>query len=535
MDTLRLYGAARTESAPLKRYPLCVPPLPQIRRCSPLACLALLAGLSACVPPRAELVVANGPDVEVLDPQITSTTAGGRIFSALFEGLTRLDPATLDVTPGLAESWSKEDPSGRVWTFTLRENLRWSDGSSLTVEDVRASWRRLALPATGADYAAWMKDAEVFINLEQRSVQVHFPSPQPLFDRMCAFHALAPIPAALRNAAPGSTPKVLPCSGPYQLIERRIRDRIRVAANPHYWRDVELGFESIDFLTLDSQFTALNLFLSGDVWFTPNVPDIAVPALLREYANAFQPQAQFATYFLRFQILDGPFQDKDLRLALIHSIDRHVVAKNLGGGRPAAQSLVPPFAQGYPEVEGPNFDLDLARAALARYQKSHPGPLPYLEYLYPSSDFNRKLAEVLQQQWSVNLGVEVALANQEAKTFFPAQRGLEYQVSHSSWVGDYLDPLTFLENFVAESGNNRTGYANPEYAKLLEWAADCGDPILRFDLLAQAESLLLEEAVIVPLLLDVGQELVSPQLGGFQRNASGVIDWAALYPESQAR
>ena len=94
-----------------------------------------------------------------------------------------------------------------------------------------------------------------------------------------------------------------------------------------------------------------------------------------------------------------------------------------------------------------------------------------------------------------------------------------------------MDPLTFLENFVAESGNNRTGYANPEYAKLLEWAADCGDPVLRLDLLAQAETMLLEEAVIVPLLLDVGQELVSPQLGGFHRNASGVIDWAALYPE----
>lgn len=487
------------------------------------------------MPPRAALTVANGPDVEVLDPQITSTTAGGRIFSALFEGLTRLDPSTLEVVPGLAESWHKEDPSGRVWTFTLREDLRWSDGTPLTVEDVRASWERLALPATGADYAVWMTSAEVFANQELRSVQVHFPAPQPLFDRMCAFHALFPIPAALRNAAPGSTPDPLPCSGPYQLEERRIRDRIRVVRNPYSWRQIELGFESIDFLTLESQFTALNLFLAGEVWFTPNVPDLAVPALHREYASAFQPRPQFATYFLRFQMQEGPFQDKDLRLALIHAIDREEVARNLGGGRPAASSLVPPFTDGYPAVGGPNFDLGLAKEALSRYQKRHPEGLPHLEYLYPSSDFNRNLAEVLQQQWAANIGVQVALANQEAKTFFPAQRGLEYQVSHSSWVGDYLDPLTFLENFVAESGNNRTGFADPEYKKLLQWAADCGEPILRLDLLAQAETMLLQQAVIVPLLLDVGQELVAPQLGGFTRNASGVIDWAALYPKALAQ
>lgn len=497
--------------------------------------MVLYVGIPGCMPARAALTVANGPDVEVLDPQITSTTASSRIFSALFEGLTRLDPATLEVVPGLAESWFKEDPAGRAWIFILRDNLRWSDGSPLTVEDVRDSWKRLALPATGADYAAWMDRAEVFINKERRSVRVLFPTPQPLFDRMCAFHALSPIPAALRNAAPGSTPDPLPCSGPYQLEERRIRDRIRVIRNPYSWRQVELGFESIDFLTLESQFTALNLFLSGDVWFTPNVPDLAVPALHRDYASAFQPRPQFATYFLRFQMQHGPFQDKDLRLALIHAIDREEVARNLGGGRPAASSLVPPFIDEYSEVTGPNFDLELAKEALERYRGRHPEGLPHLEYLYPSSDFNRKLAEVLQQQWAANLGVQVALANQEAKTFFPAQRGLEYQVSHSSWVGDYLDPLTFLENFVAESGNNRTGFSDPEYGNLLQWAADCGDPVLRLDLLAQAETMLLQQAVIVPLLLDVGQELVAPQLGGFTRNASGVIDWAALYPKALAR
>lgn len=507
--------------------------LPRFQRLPVALLLASAGGILGCVPPPAELVIANGADVEVLDPQIATSTAAGRLFSALFAGLTRLDPQTLEVVPDLASSWTREDTAGTVWTFQLRPDLHWSDGSPLTVDDVVASWKRLALPATGATYGGWLADAEILPSADGQAVRIHFQSPQPLFDRMCAYHALAPIPKALREASVGSTPSPLPCSGPYRLIERRIRDRVRVAANPHHWRGRAPGFATIDFLTLDSQFTALNLFLAGDVQYAPNVPDLAVPALLREHADIFAPAPQFATYFLRFQLRDSPFRDRDLRLALIHAIDRDALSRNLGGSRPPAQGLVPPLVDDYPTVQGPTFDLEAARAALARYRTRHPGPLPHLEYLYPSSDLNRALAEVLQQQWSKHLGVEVALANQESKTFFPRQRGLEYQVSHSSWVGDYLDPQTFLENFVASSGNNRTGFDDPGYADLLRWAAQCGDPVLRLELLAEAEQVLLDEGVVLPLLLDVGQELVSPDLRGFHRNAAGIIDWAALTPSTQ--
>lgn len=528
-----MYVAADAESQAPWRYPQNVVALrrrPRNRVCSlGLACVLALSVATACVPDRADLVVANGPDVEVLDPQIATSTAAGRVFSALFEGLTRLDPVSLEVVPGLAASWSRDDPAGTVWTFHLRPNLRWSDGTPLTAQDVQASWMRLADPATGATYAAWVRDAEVLPSEDGQALQVHFPTPQPLFDRMCAYHALAPIPAALRDAAVGTTPDPLPCSGPYRLTERRIRDRIRVAANPHHWSDTAPAFASIDFLTLESQFTALNLFLAGDVAFTPSVPDLAVPALREEYPEQFRPTPQYSTYFLRFQQRDAPLDDRDLRLALIRAVDREEVARNLGGSRQPAKGLVPPLLEGYPAVEGPSFDPQEARLALARFLARHDGAMPRVEYLYPSSDFNRTLAEVLQQQWSQHLGLEVALVNQESKTFFPAQRGLEYQISHSSWVGDYLDPTTFLDNFVGDSGNNRTGFQDDHYEELLQWAATCGDPVVRMDLLAEAERLLLNQAVILPLLIDVDMALVSKELKGLTPNAAGIIDWAALH------
>jgi ABC-type oligopeptide transport system substrate-binding subunit len=192
--------------------------------------------------------------------------------------------------------------------------------------------------------------------------------------------------------------------------------------------------------------------------------------------------------------------------------------------------LVPPLQAAYPAVAGPAFDPQEARLALARFLARNGGDMPRLEYLYPSSDFNRTLAEILQQEWSRNLGVDVALVNQESKTFFPAQRGLEYQISHSSWVGDYLDPTTFLDNFVGASGNNRTGFADARYEELLQWAATCGDPVLRLELLAEAERLLLDQAVILPLLVDVDMALVAEDLKGLTPNAAGIIDWAALHP-----
>jgi oligopeptide transport system substrate-binding protein len=485
---------------------------------------------AACTPSRAELVIANGPDVEVLDPQLANTTAAARVFQALFEGLTRLDPVTLEVLPGLAESWQSND-AGTVWSFRLRANLSWSDGTPLTVEDVRASWLRLADPSTGASYADWVRDANIEINLEDRWLMIFLARPMPLFDRMCAYHALAPIPKILRNAAPGSFPAALPCSGPFRLLERRIRDRIRVERNPFSWRAESVQLQSIDFLTIDSQFTALNLFLSGEVLYTPNVPSLAVPKLLAEHSAIFAPAPQFATYFLRFHVNAPPFDNRDLRLALTHAIDRESLATQVGGGRAAATSLVPNLVQGYQPAPAPAFDPTRARGFLAAAEKSLGASIGRLEYIYPSSELNRAVAEVLQQQWRDTLGLEVALVNLENQSFRPLQRNLEYQVSHSSWIGDYLDPLTFLELFHSQSSNNRTGFQDHQYDSLLDEASARPEASARFELLSLAETKLLEEAIVLPLLVDISQELASPRLKGFHRNAAGIIDWARLSVE----
>ncbi len=498
-----------------------------------VATLALLAALLAalgCGGQRAELVVANNADPASLDPQAASGAPEGRVLNALWCGLTRLDPQSLEPMPGLAESWRSEE-NGRRWSFVLRPGLRWSDGSPLVAEDVAASWRRLRAPATAAPYREWLEPLES-LRADGRVLELRFRHPVPAFAEMCSYHALAPVPAGLRQGiqAAGEV-----ASGPFRLVRRRIRHGVLLEANPHYWDADRVALRSLEFRTVESQFTALNLFLTGEVELVPEVPNLAVPALLEREAGRpglrpeFHPSPFLATYFYRFQVTAPPLDDPRLRRALVLATDREAIAATLGGGQPPAASFVPPWIPGYPPAAASaGYDPERARALLA--DAGYPGGegLPVLELLFNSAEVHRDVAEALQAQWREQLGVRTRLLNQEWKVFLDAQRSLDYQLSRSSWIADYRDPATFLEIFRAGSPNNRTGWQDPTYESLLDAARECLDPAERTRLFQAAERLLLEQAPVLPLFFYTNQELVSGRLRGFHRNPLGWIDWGRL-------
>ena len=194
---------------------------------------------------------------------------------------------------------------------------------------------------------------------------------------------------------------------------------------------------------------------------------------------------------------------------------------------------MPPLVAGYPPPPAVVHDPEAARAALAAAGGA--AAIGRLELLFPSTELNRDVAEVLQQQWRAVLGLEVRLVNQESRTFAVAQSELDYQISRSSWIGDYFDPLTFLEIFTTGHRANRTGWSDPDYDALLDRAAAAADAGERFRLLAAAEERLLAAAPIVPLMLEVGLELVAPRLQGFTRNARGYVDWGRLAVQPERR
>jgi oligopeptide transport system substrate-binding protein len=537
--------------------------LERVRQALALALLLAALGLGLALAgrgriERADLVFDNGSEVETLDPSAVTAQADGRVASALFEGLTVKDPRTLEPLPGAAESWELAQ-DGLALTFRLRE-ARWSNGDPLGAEDFLWSWRRLLEPETAAPYAyhLWcVRGARAFsrssaaeraarwteVGLsapDARTLRVELERPTPYFLALTASPALFPVHRRslehFRHRFPERwesewiRPGHLVSNGPFRLVERRVNDRLRLVKNREYWDAGSVALRSIDVLACEHAGTALNLYLAGEVDWIDRVPAALVPRLLER--DDFRPAPYLASAFYRVNTTRPPFDDRRVRRALALALDRAALcARVLGKGESPSWSLTPPGLAGYarPEMahaargaggaaEAHARDVEEARALLVEAGFGPGRPLPPLEIHFNTSETNRAVAEVIAAGWRAALGLEVRLLNQERKAYLDAQRTLAYDVSRSSWIGDYPDANTFLEVFVGGGENNRTGWSDARYDALVAAAAREGDGARRLALLAEAEAILLAELPILPLHGFVSQNLVRPRLGGFFAN-----------------
>ena len=505
----------------------------------PLLLLLLLG--TACRPPeRADLVVHNGPEPETIDPQVLTGQADGRIAGALFEGLTRFDPETGNAIPGLAEAW-EVSPDGRRYRFRLRESLRWSTGEPISAEDFVWSWRRAVTPSTGSDYASQffpLRNGEPIVSGREkdpttlgvsapdpRTVVVDLVNPTPYFPELAASRVYAPVPRHLveRLGPQWIRADPLSCSGPYRLMEWRLNDRFRLRRNDAYWEAASVASERVDVLSGDNAMTALNLFLRGDVDLL--VDRKIIPGELGPELAARQDFHRFTFLgcdFVRFNTRRKPFSDVRVRRAFALAIDRGAITRRVTRlGEPATATLTPSGAGGYrpPEVVG--LDVAEARRLLAEAGFPEGRGFPAVDYTYNVGTRLQEQAGVeIQAQLRAHLGVEVRLRPLEWKTYLADMSRLEYDFIRGSWIGDYNDPMTFLDCFHSDSGNNRTGWRNPRYDALLAEAAREVDTSRRHRILADAERLLvLDEVPVTGLFSHVGLCAYRPgELEGFFPN-----------------
>jgi oligopeptide transport system substrate-binding protein len=481
--------------------------------------------------PRADLVIINGAEPESLDPAIVTGQPDGRVAGALFEGLTRLDPIHATPQPALAERWEVSQ-DGTVYTFYLRTNAAWSTGEPITADDVVYSWRRVADPATASDYSGqlyFVKNAEA-INAgklkdltqlgvhaaDPHTLRVELVAPTPFFLDLCAFRTLAVVPRKWieRHGDHWLMEQPLPVSGPYMLEFWRIRDRIRVRKNPRHWDAANVRNRVVDLLPIDNATTALTLFLSGqaDIVWDKNLIPTELVDVLRQRPD-FHTFDYLGTYFIRFNLTRKPFDDARVRKALSLVIDKQrIVEKITKAGEKPASCLTPPGTANYEPPEGTRYDPGLARKLLS--EAGFPGGkgFPAFHYLYNTAELHKQIAVELQQMWKQELGIEMEPRQTEWKVYLAAQSQLDYDTSRSSWIGDYNDANTFLDMFMSNNGNNRTGWKNPLYDELVRTANATRDKSRRAQLLREAETLLVREDMpIVPLFFYVGLNFWNPQ------------------------
>ena len=478
--------------------------------------------------PPADITIVNGSEPESLDPQIVTGISEMRITKALFEGLTRLDARTAQPVPALAERW-EISPDGRTYTFHLRTNLTWSTGELITTADFVWSWKRALDPATASDYAGqlfYIKGAEDSYNgkitndaqlgfraLDPHTLRVELNSPLAFFLDLCAFPTLAVLPQKViaQHGDRWLHARSLPVSGAFQLGAWRVNDKVRLIRNPRYWDAANTASEIIDVLPVNSANTALNLYETGvaDIVWDKDLKPVELMDVLKSRPD-FHTFPYFGTYYYRFNVTKPPFNDPRVRRAFAMATDKaHLVRKLTGGGETPASHYVPDGVANYDPPEGLPHDVEAARKLLA--EAGFPGGKGFPRFAYTffagggGAQLQGKIGVELQQMWRDALGVELELRQIERKIFYSAQSKLDYDLSASSWVGDYNDANTFLDMFLSPSGNNRTGWKNPRYDALLREANLQTDLKKRAELLRQAELILVvEEAPIVPLYFYAG-------------------------------
>ncbi len=496
------------------------------RRITPLFLLLMLAGLlAACSRPdqRADLVIANGAEPGSLDPATAKGLEELRIVMALWEGLMRTDPKTALPVPGLAERY-EISPDGKIYTFYLRTNAQWSTGQRITAHDFVYSWLRVLNPTTASEYVGqlfYLKNAEPYFNrtikdpndvglraLDDQTLRVELTNPTPFFLGLCAFQTLSVVPRDIveKHGDQWMRVRPLPSSGPYQLERWSLNDRVRLRANPHYWDATNTHCLVVDLLPIRSASTALNLYEKGGldiIWDKELIPSELFPIL--KPRPDFHSFNYLGTYFLRFNTTRKPFDDPRVRRALTMCIDKQrLVDKILKTGEAIGSHFVPPGTANCRSPEGLSYDPEGARQLLK--EAGFPGGqgMRTIEYLFESvsggGSVHSKIGVELQQMWQRELGIKVELRQMEKQVYLSAQRSLDYDVSRSTWIGDYNDPNTFLDLFRSNNGNNRTGWKNPRYDELMDQASLLTDLKQRAELLRQAESILVrEEAPIAPL------------------------------------
>lgn len=493
-----------------------------------LAALLLTAGCFRHEPP-ADVTIINNVEPESLDPAIITGQADSRVVEGLFEGLTRWDPQTAAPIPGLAERW-EISPDGKTYTFHLRTNLVWSTGEPIQASDVVYSWIRALDPATASDYAGqlyYVKNGQDFNEgkikdsslvgvhaLDPYTVKVELEHPTAFFLDLCAFQTLYVVPRQTieKYGDRWLMAHPLPSDGPFQLGFWRLNDKIRLVKNPRYWDAAHTQSDIIDLLPVGSANAALNLYEHGQVdivWDRELIPSDLTDILLKR--PDFHTFNYLGTYFIRFNVTKKPFDDPRVRRALALAIDKERIVKKITrAGEQVAAHLVPDGTANYLPAEGLGYDPAEAKKLLAEAGYPDGKGFPPFEYMFNAAaggaaKLHENIAIELQQMWHDNLGIDMVLRQLEWKVYLSAQSHLDYQLSRSSWIGDYNDPQTFLGMFTSTDGNNRTGWKNEQYDALIRAANNEPDLKKRAETFRQAETLLIhDEMPVIPLYFYIG-------------------------------
>ena len=489
-------------------------------------------------------VLNNEPDS--LDPSYTNNSFASPFLANLFEGLVTYDENG-ELAPGNAESWeSNEDMT--VWTFHLRDGLKWSDGTPLTAEDYVYSALHVMTPTTTSQYVNMMTDyivngqeyydgavsaEEVGVKaLDENTVEYTLKQPTPFFADVTSMWVYSPVQEATveANGDKWSTAAdTYVSNGPFKVSEINMGESVVLAKNENYWDAENVTLEKLTFRYILDQSTALTAYENGEVDGVRNIPAGDIARLKAEGAGTNTINV-YGTVYYNFNCEKEPYNNPLVRKALNLAIDREAIINNVAqlDAQPAYSILAPGYmVDGKDILEGrstfemsPNADVEAAQAALAEAGYPNGEGFPTVQLSFYSDDTVKKVAEAIQEMWETNLGINVEVTSADWAVFYSGVQNGDYEVAAMGWSADYVNPISFLPLLVTGDVTNTSFYSNPEYDALVEQIKVERDPAAFAQLVKEADELVSSDYPVLPLYYKADTYLLKDYVSGVYTDSS---------------
>lgn len=475
-----------------------------------------------------------------VDPQVVEDVSGAEIVRDLFEGLYNQD-ADGNLVPGVALSHSVNDTND-VYTFTLRDNAKWSNGDPVVAGDFVAAWRRAVNPELASPYSWYMElmsieNASAILAgekpveelgvsaIDDHTLEVRLSASLPYFATMTTHSTTFPInPKVLaEHGSEWTKPGNIVSNGAYVLTEHVPNERSVRERNEMYWDNENTIIDKTVALVINDENQALTRYFADELDRT-EVPAGQFPKLSKEYPDQAVSFPRLCNYYYTFNLSDsGPeaFKDVRVRQALAMAVDRKIITENiLAGGQPQAYTFTPGATAGFeiPEVEMATMSQaerdEKAKALLAEAGYGPDNPLEF-DMLYNTSEAHNKIAVAMSQMWKQKLGVKAELANMEWKTFLDTRGNQNFELARGAWCGDYNEASTFLDLVSSQSGYNDGKFSNARVDELMAMAKTSADPQ---PLYKEVEQILAAEMPVIPIYHYAGVYMLDDDLGGWPVN-----------------
>lgn len=471
-----------------------------------------------------------------VDPAFASDTTSYWVIDHLYEGLYRYDENGEVVLGAASDVDVSED--GITYTFTIRDDAKWSNGDPLTAGDFEYSWKRILTPETAAYdpsqfyYIAGAEEYntgegsidDVQITAEDdHTLVVELKHPVQFFPTVILNQGYLPVNQSVVEADENWAADAdgIVTNGAYIVSSWEHDDNLTLKKNENYWNTDQITMDTINFNMIADPTTEYQMYQSGALDLVTSLPAEAIAQ--EKDSDEYINYSSFSVYTYSFNVEEEPFTNAKIRRALAYAIDREAITKNIsqGGEVPAygyvANGITAPSGKDFREEAEPyyEFDIEKAEELLAEgLEEEGWDELPPFTLKYNSEANHKKIAEALQEMFKQNLDADVTLENQEWNTFIDTFKQKNFQLARMGWVGDFLDPYPVLDLYTTHSSSNFTNWSNEEFDALLAQSLTEQDEEKRFELLHEAERVLMEDMPVIPILFPATNGLVSEKVEG---------------------